>query len=154
MAVLRTGACVQRGAGGRSLLVPLSSSCPLLTSLPDHPRCIKFWNSASGALLGSTDTGSQVCSLAWNPHERELLSSHGYSHNQLCLWRFPTMAKVAELSGHSARVLHMAVSPDGTTVVSAAADETLRFWRAFGDAPDKARPRPQTAHGLRSINIR
>ena len=31
-----------------------------------------------------------------------------------------------------ARVLHMARSPDGTTVVSAAADETLRFWRIFG----------------------
>lgn len=26
----------------------------------------------------------------------------------------------------------MARSPDGTTVVSAAADETLRFWRIFG----------------------
>jgi cell division cycle protein 20 (cofactor of APC complex) len=44
------------------------------------------------------------------------------------------MAKVAELNGHSSRVLHLAQSPDGTTVVSAAADETLRFWRCFGDA--------------------
>ena len=28
----------------------------------------------------------------------------------------------------------MAQSPDGTTVVSAAADETLRFWKCFSDA--------------------
>lgn len=29
----------------------------------------------------------------------------------------------------------MATSPDGSTVVSAGADETLRFWRVFGDPP-------------------
>jgi cell division cycle protein 20 (cofactor of APC complex) len=41
------------------------------------------------------------------------------------------MAKVKELKGHTARVLHMATSPDGTMVCSAAADETLRFWNVF-----------------------
>jgi cell division cycle protein 20 (cofactor of APC complex) len=44
------------------------------------------------------------------------------------------MTKVAEMTGHSARVLHMAQSPDGTTVVSAAADETLRFWKCFSES--------------------
>jgi cell division cycle protein 20 (cofactor of APC complex) len=39
------------------------------------------------------------------------------------------MVKAAELTGHTARVLHMAQSPDGQTIVSAAADETLRFWK-------------------------
>jgi cell division cycle 20, cofactor of APC complex len=41
------------------------------------------------------------------------------------------MAKIKELEGHTSRVLHMAISPDGGTVVSAAADETLRFWDVF-----------------------
>lgn len=50
----------------------------------------------------------QVCALQWSQHERELLSSHGYSQNQLCLWRYPSMAKTAELQGHTARVLHLA----------------------------------------------
>ena len=96
-------------------------------------RCIKTWNAATGALLTSTDTGSQVCALAWNPHERELLSSHGFSMNQLTLWKYPTMTKIKELTGHTARVLHLAASPDGSTVCSAGADETLRFWRVFGE---------------------
>jgi len=100
-------------------------------------RCIKFWNSHTGACVNSIDTGSQVCSLVWSKHEKEILSSHGYSQNQLCLWKYPTMTKMAELNGHTARVLHMAQSPDGTSVVSAAADETLRFWRCFGDAASK-----------------
>jgi cell division cycle protein 20 (cofactor of APC complex) len=31
----------------------------------------------------------------------------------------------------------MAMSPDGTTVVSAAADETLRLWKCFGVDQEK-----------------
>ena len=65
-------------------------------------RSIKVWNAATGALLSSTDTGSQVCSLQFNPQERELLSSHGFSQNQLCLWKFPTMSKLKELTGLTA----------------------------------------------------
>ncbi len=94
-------------------------------------RCIKFWNAQSGSLINSIDTGSQVCALQWSPYEKELLSSHGYAENQLCLWKYPTMARVKELRGHTSRVLHMATSPDGSLVCSGAADETLRFWNVF-----------------------
>lgn len=100
-------------------------------------RCIKFWNAASGTMLNSVDTGSQVCALQWSPLEKELLSSHGYAENQLCLWKYPTMAKVKELKGHTSRVLHMAISPDGGMVCSGAADETLRFWNVFASEGKK-----------------
>ncbi|KAJ0079790.1 hypothetical protein Patl1_24226 [Pistacia atlantica] len=105
-------------------------------------RCIKFWNTHTGACLNSVDTGSQVCALLWNKNERELLSSHGFTQNQLTLWKYPSMVKMAELTGHSSRVLFMAQSPDGCTVASAAADETLRFWNVFG-APEVAKPAPK-----------
>jgi cell division cycle 20, cofactor of APC complex len=101
-------------------------------------RSIKFWNASSGSLLNSIDTGSQVCSLQWSPFEKEILSSHGYAENQLCLWKYPTMARMKELKGHTSRVLHTAVSPDGM-VVSGSADETLRFWNVFAcDAKKKS----------------
>ena len=80
-------------------------------------------------------TYPQVCAIEWSIHDKEFVSSHGFTHNQLILWRYMgagRVQKVTELTGHQARVLHMARSPDGTTVVSAAADETLRFWRIFG----------------------
>ena len=102
-------------------------------------RCIKFWNAASGSLLNSVDTGSQVCALQWSPIEKEILSSHGYAENQLCLWKYPTMVRTKELKGHTARVLHMATSPDGSMVVSGAADETLRFWNVFGSSESTKR---------------
>lgn len=103
-------------------------------------RTIKLWNSNSGALLNSLDTGSQVCSLVWSKHQRELCSSHGFSENQLILWKFgsgSSLTKVKELTGHTSRVLSLACSPDGSTVVSAAGDESLRFWNIFGNPPSR-----------------
>lgn len=38
------------------------------------------------------------------------------------------------------KVLHMAGSSDGATIVSAAADETLRFWDIFGSPPNNRKP--------------
>mmetsp|Transcript_9698 Transcript_9698/g.14014 ORF Transcript_9698/g.14014 Transcript_9698/m.14014 type:complete len:733 (+) Transcript_9698:133-2331(+) len=104
-------------------------------------RSIKFWNTNSATLLNTIDTGSQVCSLLWSTHSKEICSSHGFSEYQLILWRYPLMTKIQEFTGHHARVLHMEPSPNGSCVVSAAADETLRFWDIFGSAPNKNRAR-------------
>ena len=61
----------------------------------------------------------------------ELVSTHGYSQNQINVWRYPSMKKIATLTGHSYRVLYLAASPDGQTLVTGAGDETLRFWNVF-----------------------
>ena len=55
----------------------------------------------------------------------------------LCL-ALPVDDEALRADGHTARVLHLAQSPDGETVVSAAADETLRFWSIFGGGPTSA----------------
>ncbi|ONI22441.1 hypothetical protein PRUPE_2G129100 [Prunus persica] len=87
-----------------------------------NDRCIKFWNTHTGACLNSVDTGSLVCALLWNINERELLSSHGFTQNQLTLWKYPSMVRIAEHTGHTSRVLHMAQSPNGCTVATAAGE--------------------------------
>jgi cell division cycle 20-like protein 1 (cofactor of APC complex) len=92
-------------------------------------KTIKFWNIDTGSLINSVDSGSQVCALLWNKHEKELISSHGYSKHQISLWKYPSMYKVTELNGHMSRVLYLAMSPDGCSIVSGAGDETLRFWK-------------------------
>lgn len=96
-------------------------------------RTIKFWNTANGALLNSINTEAQVSGLVWNPHEREIVSSHGFSRNSLCVWKYPSMVMIKELQGHTARVLGMVPGADGSSVCSVGADETLRFWKVFGE---------------------
>ena len=93
---------------------------------------------------------SQVCNLAWSKHASELVSTHGYSQNQILVWKYPSLvqveqksfrslhlqvlilvSQVAKLTGHSYRVLYLAMSPDGEAIVTGAGDETLRFWNVF-----------------------
>jgi WD40 repeat protein len=94
-------------------------------------RTIKLWDCAAGTMLSSVDTGSQVSALEWNRFDKEILSAHGYTQNQLTLWKYGEMSKITEFFGHSARILNMCASPDGSSVVTAGADETLRFWNLF-----------------------
>ena len=95
-------------------------------------KCIKTWNSVNGQCLNTVDTGSQVTQLLWNPDAKELLSAHGFAENQLSLWSYPRMQKMADLKGHTSRILSLAISPSTGMVCSAAADETLCFWNVFG----------------------
>lgn len=94
-------------------------------------RTIRFWNTSTNQPLQSIDTGSQVCNLVWSKSTNELVSTHGYSQNQIVIWRYPSLTQVAKLTGHTTRVLYLAMSPDGQTIVTGAGDETLRFWNVF-----------------------
>jgi len=62
-----------------------------------------------------------------------LLSNIGY----LIFSCFLILSKVAELTGHTNRILNLTMSPDGSTVLSAGADETLRMWKCFLPDPNK-----------------
>lgn len=94
-------------------------------------RFLRIWNASNGNCLYSVDTKSQISGVEWNEEHQELISAHGYQSNDLNIWKFPSMTKVAELSGHTHRILGLCMSPDKSTVVSLSADETLRFWECF-----------------------
>lgn len=101
-------------------------------------RTIKFWNTQTLECVKSLDTGSQVCNLMFSRNVNELVSTHGYSLNQIIVWRYPQMAKVATLTGHTYRVLYLSMSPDGESIVTGAGDETLRFWNVFPPLKSKS----------------
>lgn len=94
-------------------------------------RCLRFWNTLTGQPLQCIDTGSQICNVAWSKHSLELVSTHGYSYNQVIIWKYPSLQPVTKLTGHQYRVLYLAMSPDGESIVTGAGDETLRFWHVF-----------------------
>jgi len=112
---------------------PWNSSL-LATGGGSADRKIRIYDVAAGSdgnLCKQIDAESQVSSLIWNPFEKELLSAHGFSKNQLTVWKYPTMQRTHDLTGHTARILSTTLSPNGKIVCSAAADETLRFWEVF-----------------------
>lgn len=111
---------------------------------------IRFWNTLTGQCLSTHDTGSQVCNLAWSKSSKELVSTHGYSQNQVVVWKYPQMEQLASLSGHTMRVLYLAMSPEGETIVTGAGDETLRFWHVFSK-PQSPSTRPTTLASMAQI---
>ncbi|TRZ00791.1 hypothetical protein DNTS_017262 [Danionella cerebrum] len=94
-------------------------------------RKIRIWNATSGSCISSLDTNSQVSALVFAPNYKELVSGHGYANNNVIIWKYPSLSKVAELEAHEARVLNLAMSPDASTMASIGADETIRFWKTF-----------------------
>jgi len=107
-------------------------------------RHIRFYNTTHNTPLAAFDTGSQVCNLVWSKNVNEIVSTHGYSLNQIIVWKYPSMQKVTTLTGHTYRVLYLAMSPCGQTICTGAGDETLRFWNVFPS------PKSRTDSGLSS----
>ncbi|GAA5915371.1 WD40 repeat domain-containing protein [Sporobolomyces salmoneus] len=108
------------------------NSSSLATGGGSSDRTIHFWNTTQSARLNSLVTPSQVTSLRWNPHAKELLSSHGVPDHHLSLWSYPSLEKIVDIPhAHQTRILHSCISPDGTTVATASSDEDLKFWKVF-----------------------
>ena len=138
------------------------SWCPwqlnlLATGGGSYDRHIHFWNTTTGARTNSIDTGSQVTSLRWSNHYREIVSSSGFPDNSLSIWSYPNLVRNVEIPAHETRVLHSCLSPDGQMLATAgkhqqlhpfrlsaiankesAADESLKFWKLFEKKPGSA----------------
>lgn len=100
------------------------SWCPwqnnlLATGGGSYDRHIHFWNTTTGARVNSIDTGSQVTSLRWSNHYKELVSSSGFPDNSLSIWSYPSLVRNIEIPAHETRVLHSSLSPDGQMLATA-----------------------------------
>lgn len=100
------------------------SWCPwapnvLATGGGSYDRHIHFWNTTTGARVNSIDTGSQVTSLRWSPHQREIVSTSGFPDNSISIWSYPTLVRNVEIPAHESRVLHSCLSPDGQMLATA-----------------------------------
>ncbi|XP_072219836.1 cell division cycle protein 20 homolog isoform X1 [Leuresthes tenuis] len=114
-------------------------------------RHIRIWNVNSGSCISSLDTQSQISSLVFAPNYKELVSAHGYAHNNVAIWKYPSLTKVAELNGHEDRVLNLILSPDFSTVATVAGDETIRLWKSFEMDPVKKKAKERMIKSTSSV---
>ncbi|EPS65130.1 hypothetical protein M569_09650, partial [Genlisea aurea] len=141
--------------------------------------CVKVWNLKNGRCISNFDSRSQasfffffstwalilksilcelfrqICGLQWNRHHKEIVSAHGYGHedyrNRLCLLKYPSMSCIWESPQQRARVLHLSQSPDGLSAVSAVEDATIRFWEVFGPPATDCRSSNSSFESLLSL---
>jgi cell division cycle 20-like protein 1, cofactor of APC complex len=70
--------------------------------------------------------------ILWSINQtNELVTTHGFSQNQIIVWNYPNMNEIASLTGHSFRVLYLSIIPDGQQIVTGAGDESIRSTNFF-----------------------
>lgn len=141
-------------------LVKAIAWCPTQNSLlatggGSADRHIHFWNTTTGTKLNSVDTGSQISSLSWgyaNGIGREICATHGFPDNSISVWSYPTLQKTgAILNAHDSRILQSTLSPDGVTLATVAADESLKFWKIFDVQKSKSNNVSSTIESLLTV---
>jgi WD40 repeat protein len=85
-------------------------------------------NSDKGKTVKEIHTSSQVCAVVWDSDARILLTSHGFSKYQMCLWDYEKEDLLYEFMGHKNRILSLLNAEGTNTYITASADETLRVW--------------------------
>ncbi|MED6276627.1 hypothetical protein CHARACLAT_004941 [Characodon lateralis] len=91
---------------------------------------LRIWDTQLGSCLTSINTNSQICCLRWAERKRYLVTGHGLPHNIITSWswEFPSLSRMHQLTGHSHRVLHLAINPSNANIFSAGADQSFCLW--------------------------
>ena len=107
------------------------SWCPwenniLMTGGGMNDQTVRIYNIATGKCIGVIQTEAQVTAVQWSLNSRQLLIAASVESDQLSIWSYPGLQKIGQMPGHESRPLHLAISPTGEYVVSAAPDENLK----------------------------
>ena len=127
-------------------------------------RALAISPDGATAISGSFDATAIVWSLARNAAEQVLRfhdgavnaavmlgkgrAATGGEDGRIALWRFGSEQPDAVLTGHSAPVVDLAVSPDGSSIASASWDHTARVWPLGGGTPRVLEGHQQNVNGV------
>ena len=101
---------------------------------------IYLWDPTTGQHKGTLtvlDDGYWFTSVAFSPDGKVIVGTSGWSlfndnyADRIDLWDAETGTHLNTLIGHNEDILSVAFSPDGTTLASGSADNTIRLWDAI-----------------------
>ena len=69
-----------------------------------------------------------VTAMAISPDGRTLATGAGYSETDIKLWEVPSFHLLGVLTNHQGWISDLKFSPDGQTLASSSADQTIRLW--------------------------
>ncbi len=69
-----------------------------------------------------------IKTLAFTPNGQHLLCGYDYPETNIYIWNTQTGQQTGVLTGHTRWINSLCVLPDGQTLASASADQTIRLW--------------------------
>ncbi|CAJ0945858.1 unnamed protein product, partial [Mesorhabditis belari] len=120
----------QLATGGGDNLVNIWDAQLLNTRDQDDPH-VRLWDSQTGTLTKTLKVGSQVTAIRFNKDYNEMVVGLGRTSNAIKIFKHPSYTEIANIAGHTDRILGLSMSPCGQYVISASADESLRLWHFF-----------------------
>ncbi|OHT14796.1 hypothetical protein TRFO_42885 [Tritrichomonas foetus] len=91
-------------------------------------RTIRIWNTQSGKVFKQVDAASQICNLFWSKNNNEIISTQGFTANNIFFWNDSDLKNTGQIKGHKNRILYAAISPDHNTLATLTESDPLQFW--------------------------
>jgi cytochrome c len=134
-----------RGHGGPVRAVAVSADGRTAVSGSFDQSAIRWSLEQDSALQVLRVHDGAVNAVAFLPDGR--IATAG-EDGRIAIWRTGEGEPDAVLQGHTAQVVALAVSPDGSTLASASWDGTVRLWPLAGGAPHVLEGHQQNVNGV------
>jgi WD40 repeat protein len=119
--------------GDGAISVAFSPDGHLIASAANDPA-IYVWSAADGQLQPPVISASPGHAAPFSPDGKWIAAG---SDSDVMIWDAATKRVLKKLSGHSAKVLTVAFSRDGKSLVSGAKDNMVFIWDLAGNQPER-----------------